>query len=66
MSKINFNEMMAYEFSALMQNENEMLSTVTVLDCKHCNDPYPMDEFMNKPCRKISLTTQSNRLRKII
>ena len=58
--------MMAYEFSALMQNENEMLSTVTVLDCKHCNDPYPLDEFQNKSCGNIELTAQTNRLKEIV
>lgn len=46
MSKsFNFNEMAAFEFSALTQKNPDSISKVTVLDCKHCNDPAPREDF---------------------
>lgn len=39
MKKIDFNNMMAFEFSDIMMKQTEAVSHVTVLDCKHCNDP---------------------------
>ncbi len=38
MPVINFDEMVAYEFSNLSKQTEEQVSNVTVLDCKHCND----------------------------
>lgn len=41
----NFNEMAAFEFSALTQKTPDSISKVTVLDCKHCNDPAPREDI---------------------
>ena len=41
----NFNEMAAFEFSALTQKSPDSISKVTVLDCKHCNDPAPREDL---------------------
>ncbi len=40
MYNIKFNKMIAYEFSSLTQKNPRKISHVTVLDCKHCNDPF--------------------------
>lgn len=40
MKSNDFSKMTAYEFSSLTKNNPDVLSHVTVLDCKHCNDPY--------------------------
>lgn len=40
MNDFKFNKMIAYEFSSLTQKNPKGLSHVTVLDCKHCNDPF--------------------------
>ena len=44
MKRFDFKKMMAYEFSSLTQRTTEVLSSVTVLDCKHCNDPYQIEK----------------------
>ncbi len=36
----NFKNMIAFEFSNLSSRRSDVLSRVTVLDCKHCNDPF--------------------------
>lgn len=38
--KFDFGKMIAFEFSNLSQDFKSVLSRVTVLDCKHCNDPF--------------------------
>lgn len=50
MKQISFNSMIAYEFSSLTQRNPEVLSKVTVLDCKHCNDPFisPQNNMVSK------------------
>lgn len=40
MNNYDFKEMVAYEFSSLSKTNPKELSRVTVLDCKHCNDPF--------------------------
>lgn len=60
MSYIKFNKMVAYEFSNLSQNEALVLSHVTVLDCKHCNDPFlpPMKSEMSVQKKEKSYILQ--------
>lgn len=37
--------MSVYEFSTLSKNNPDSISRVTVLDCKHCNDPAPRENI---------------------
>lgn len=41
----DFKGMSAYEFSALSKKNPTAISKVTVLDCKHCNDPAPREDI---------------------
>lgn len=36
----DFKKMIAFEFSNLSSKKTDVLSRVTVLDCKHCNDAF--------------------------